>query len=225
MLDVSGRVEHVALAFDRTVNYGVCMDIVTDTRSRIIAAAKPRFHSRSYANVGIQEICDSAGVQKGSFYHFFPSKRDLVMAVIDEFADEWANGFVAEAFDPALPPLERIDYLIDAIYFWQKSIKQVHGRMLGCIFGNLTLEVSTQDDILRAKLLAIFVRAKSRFKQTLDEAIAAGTIAPLDSALTGEAMLAYLEGVILLAKAQNDPELLYRLGPAVKSLRVEMAAG
>jgi TetR/AcrR family transcriptional regulator, transcriptional repressor for nem operon len=200
------------------------MNIVTDTRSRIIAAAKPRFHSRSYANVGIQEICDSAGVQKGSFYHFFPSKRDLVMAVIDEFADEWANGFVAEAFDPALPPLERIDYLIDAIYFWQKSIKQVHGRMLGCIFGNLTLEVSTQDDILRAKLLAIFVRAKSRFKQTLDEAIAAGTIAPLDSALTGEAMLAYLEGVILLAKAQNDPELLYRLGPAVKSLRVECAA-
>jgi TetR/AcrR family transcriptional regulator, transcriptional repressor for nem operon len=200
------------------------MNIVTDTRSRIIAAAKPRFHSRSYANVGIQEICDSAGVQKGSFYHFFPSKRDLVMAVIDEFADEWANGFVAEAFDPALPPLERIDYLIDAIYFWQKSIKQVHGRMLGCIFGNLTLEVSTQDDILRAKLLAIFVRAKSRFKQTLDEAIAAGTIAPLDSALTGEAMLAYLEGVILLAKAQNDPELLYRLGPAVKSLRVERAA-
>ena len=198
------------------------MNIVIDTRSRIIAAAKPRFHSRSYANVGIQEICESAGIQKGSFYHFFPSKRDLIVAVIEEFADEWANGFVAEAFDPALPPMERIDYLIDAAYFWQKSIKQVHGRMLGCIFGNLTLEVSTQDDILRAKLLAIFGRAKSRFMNALDEAVAAGTIAPLDTALTAEAMLAYLEGVILLAKSQNDPELLYRLGPAIKTLRVEL---
>jgi TetR/AcrR family transcriptional repressor of nem operon len=197
------------------------MNAMTDTRSRIIAAAKPRFHSRSYANVGIQEICDSAGVQKGSFYHFFPSKRDLVMAVIDEFADEWAHGFVAEAFDEALPPLERISYLLDAVYFWQKSVKQVHGRMLGCIFGNLTLEVSTQDDILRAKLLAIFTRAKSRFKETLDEAVAAGAVAPLDTGLTAEAMLAYLEGVILLAKAQNDPELIYRLGPAVRSLRIE----
>jgi TetR/AcrR family transcriptional repressor of nem operon len=197
------------------------MTIVIDTRSRIIAAAKTRFHSRSYANVGIQEICTGAGVQKGSFYHFFPSKRDLVLAVIDEFADEWAHGFVAEAFDAALPPMERIDYLIDAAYFWQKSIKQVHGRMLGCIFGNLTLEVSTQDDILRAKLLAIFARAKSRFEQALREAVAEGTIAPLDAGLTAEAMLAYLEGVILLAKAQNDPELLYRLGPAIKSLRVE----
>jgi len=197
------------------------MNLVTDTRSRIIAAAKPRFHSRSYANVGIQEICESAGVQKGSFYHFFPSKRDLVLAVIDEFADEWAHGFVAEAFDPALPPMERIDYLIDAAYFWQKSIKQVHGRMLGCLFGNLTLEVSTQDDILRAKLLAIFARAKSRFEATLAEAVADGALAPLDATRTAEAMLAYLEGVILLAKAQNDPELLHRLGPAIKTLRVE----
>jgi TetR/AcrR family transcriptional repressor of nem operon len=34
-------------------------------------------------------------------------------------------------------------------------------------------------------------------------------------------MLAYLEGVILLAKAQNDPEVLYRLGPAIKTLRIE----
>jgi TetR/AcrR family transcriptional repressor of nem operon len=199
------------------------MNTVPDTRSRILAAAKSGFHSRSYANLGIQEICDSAGVQKGSFYHFFPSKRDLVLAVIDEFADDWANGFIAEAFDPALPPLERIDYLIDAAYFWQKSIKQVHGRMLGCIFGNLALEVSTQDDILRAKLLAIFAAAKSRFKETLDQAVTAGTLAPLDTGLTAEAMLAYLEGVILLAKSQNDPELIYRLGPAIKSLRVELA--
>jgi TetR/AcrR family transcriptional repressor of nem operon len=197
------------------------MNIITDTRSRIIAAAKPRFHSRSYANVGIQEICEGAGIQKGSFYHFFPSKRDLVMAVIDEFADEWAHGFVAEAFDPALPPMERIDYLIDAAYFWQKSIKEVHGRMLGCIFGNLTLEVSTQDDILRAKLLAIFTRAKTRFQEALDQAVATEAIPPLDSALTAEAMLAYLEGVILLAKAQNDPDVIYRLGPAIKTIRIE----
>jgi len=198
------------------------MNIPTDTRSRIIAAAKPRFHSRSYANVGIQEICEGAGIQKGSFYHFFPSKRELVMAVIDEFADEWANGFVAEAFDPALPPMERIDFLIDAAYFWQKSIKQIHGRMLGCLFGNLTLEVSTQDDILRAKLLAIFTRAKARFNETLKQATAAGDIPALDTALTAEAMLAYLEGVILLAKAQNDPEVIYRLGPAIKSIRIEL---
>ena len=120
--------------------------------------------------------------------------------------------------------MDRLDYLGHPAYFWQKPVKQGHGRILGCIFGNLALEVRTQDDILRAKLLAIFSRAKSRFKETLEEAFAAGTIAPLDADLTAEAMLAYLEGVILLAKSQNDPEVIYRLGPAIKTLRVEKAA-
>ena len=198
------------------------MNLAKDTRERIIEAAKSRFHSRSYADVGIKEICDSAAIQKGSFYHFFSSKQDLVLAVIEEFATEWADGFVAEAFDPALPPMERIDYMIDAAYFWQNSVKQVHGRMSGCLFGNLALEMSTKDEILRAKLLAVFSKAKNRFRDTLDEAVESGAIDPLDTELTAEAMLAYLEGMILLAKAQNDPEVIYRLGPGMKSIRIEI---
>jgi len=34
-------------------------------------------------------------------------------------------------------------------------------------------------------------------------------------------MMAYLEGMILIAKAQNDPEVIYRLGPALKFIRIE----
>lgn len=197
------------------------MSAIKDTRERIIDVAKSRFHNRSYADVGIKEICDMAAIQKGSFYHFFPSKRDLVLAVIDEFAIDWANGFVAEAFDPSLPPMERIDYVMDAAYFWQKSNKDLNGHIPGCLFGNLALEISTQDDVLRAKLNAVFTTAKDRFKDTLDEAVEQGTIPPLDSDVTAEAMLAYLEGMILLAKAENDPEVIYRLGPALKTIRIE----
>jgi TetR/AcrR family transcriptional repressor of nem operon len=194
------------------------------TRERIIEVAKQRFHSRSYADVGIKEICDAAEIQKGSFYHFFPSKRDLVLTVIEEFSADWADGFIAEAFDPKLPPLERIDFLLDAAYFWQKSSQQknIDGRMPGCLFGNLALEVSTKDEVLRARLNAFFRQAKLRFQSALDEAMKDGTLSPLDSELTAEAMLAYLEGVILLAKAQNDPELIYKLGPAIKTLRIEL---
>ncbi len=194
------------------------------TRERIIEVAKQRFHSRSYADVGIKEICDAAEIQKGSFYHFFPSKRDLALTVIEEFAADWASGFIAEAFDPALPPMERFDYLVDAAYFWQKSSqsKDADGRMPGCLFGNLALEISTKDDVLRARLSAFFRLARDRFREALEEAIERGDITPLDTTNTAEAMLAYLEGVILLAKTQNDPELIYRLGPALRSLRIEL---
>jgi TetR/AcrR family transcriptional regulator, transcriptional repressor for nem operon len=197
------------------------MNAEPDTRSRILAVAREMFHGRSYADVGIQEICEGARVQKGSFYHFFPSKQELAMAVIDDMADDWAHGFVAEAFDQNLPPLERLDYMIDAAYYWQKAAKDIEGRMPGCLFGNLALEMSTRDDVMRAKLNAVFEKAKDKFRVTLDEAVAAGTMAPMNTECTATAMLAYLEGIILLAKSRNDPDVILRLGPAIKTLRIE----
>jgi TetR/AcrR family transcriptional repressor of nem operon len=56
---------------------------------------------------------------------------------------------------------------------------------------------------------------------TLDEAVAAGTMAPMNTECTATAMLAYLEGIILLAKSRNDPDVILRLGPAIKTLRIE----
>ena len=198
------------------------MNAPIDTRDRILATARELFHGRSYSDVGIKEICDIAKVQKGSFYHFFPSKRDLAMAVIDDMADDWAHGFVAEAFDRNLPPLERLDYMVDAAYYWQKAAKDLEGRMPGCLFGNLALEVSTRDEVLRAKLNAVFDKAAERFHETLEQAIESGAIAPLDTKATASAMLAFLEGIILLAKTRNDPDVVQRLGPAIKTLRIEL---
>jgi len=195
----------------------------TNTRSRILSTARDMFHGRSYADVGIQEICLAARVQKGSFYHHFPSKRDLALAVIDDVADEWANGFVAEAFDAELPPVERLDYLIDAAYYWQKASTDLEGRMRGCLFGNLALEMSTRDDVMRAKLNYVFDKARDQFRATLDEAVAAGALAAMNTEATASAMLAYLEGVILLAKTRNNPDLIQVLGPAIKTLRIELS--
>ncbi|MCU7851368.1 MAG: TetR/AcrR family transcriptional regulator [Candidatus Thiodiazotropha sp. (ex Monitilora ramsayi)] len=197
------------------------MSINADTKDRILATARELFHGRSYADVGIKEICTLANVQKGSFYHFFPSKQDLAMAVIDDMSDDWAQGFVAEAFDEALPPIERLDYMVDAIYYWQKAAKSAEGRMPGCLFGNLALEVSTRDEVLRARLNAVFDKASASFHKALEQAVELGEMPPLDTAATATAMLAYLEGVILLAKTRNDPEVVRILGPAIKSIRIE----
>lgn len=199
------------------------MNLAPDTKTRILATARELFHGRSYADVGIKEICDLAKVQKGSFYHFFPSKQDLAMAVIDDMADDWAHGFVAEAFDQALPPMERLDYMIDAAYYWQKAAKDIEGRMPGCLFGNLALEISTRDEVLRAKLNAVFDKASSRFHEALNEAVERGETPPMDTKATAAAMLAFLEGVILLAKTRNDPDIVRELGPAIKTLRIELS--
>ena len=85
------------------------MDTVTDTRQRIIDSARELIYARSYTDVGVQQICDNAGVKKGSFYHFFPSKRDLTLAVLDQLQVFFRDTILNRAFAADIPPLQRIE--------------------------------------------------------------------------------------------------------------------
>ena len=77
-------------------------------RTRLVESAGARIHANSYATATVEDLCADAGVQKGSFYYFFPSKRDLALAAVD---DQWAGTratILEPAFAPDVKPLERI---------------------------------------------------------------------------------------------------------------------
>ena len=59
------------------------MGRTSDARERLIASAIDLIGARSYRAVSVDDLCAHAGVNKGSFYHFFPAKRDLALAAID----------------------------------------------------------------------------------------------------------------------------------------------
>ncbi len=88
------------------------MSAQSDTRTRILEAARDLIYASSYADVGVQAICDRAGVKKGSFYHFFKSKQALTLAVIDHFFSDFRDSLIREAFDSDLPPPERFERLV-----------------------------------------------------------------------------------------------------------------
>jgi TetR/AcrR family transcriptional regulator, transcriptional repressor for nem operon len=196
------------------------MDTPTDTRQRILESARDLIYARSYGDVGVAAICDGAGVKKGSFYHFFPSKRDLTLAVIDEFLIEFKERIFAEAFSQSLPPMQRFQRLAELAYRFQKEIAEETGHTLGCPFGNIALEMSTQDEVLRQKVELIFSRMETLFRDTLKEAMAQGEIGEIDIEATASAMVAYAEGIMLLAKTRNDPEVLRTLMPALADIRI-----
>src|SRR6478735_1358436 len=105
------------------------MGRTSDARERILAAGAELFGRRSYASIGVAEICAAAGVPKGSFYYFFPSKQALALEVVQRLRDL----FVATAE-------------------MQNEALKGTGAVVGCLFGNLALEVSEQDDPVRARL-------------------------------------------------------------------------
>lgn len=196
-----------------------------DTRQRILESARDLIFARSYAEVGVAAICKNAGVKKGSFYHFFPSKQELTLAVIDEFLIEFKQSIYAEAFHPSLTPMSRFHRLGELAYRFQKEIADTTGHTLGCPFGNIAVEMSTQDEVLRLKVDAIFAQLEGLFRETLSEAMAQGEIGDIDIDATANAMVAYLEGVMLMAKARNDPEVIRVLSPAMVDIRITRVKG
>jgi TetR/AcrR family transcriptional repressor of nem operon len=191
-----------------------------DTKQRLLDTAQKLFYARSYEDVGVQEICQEAGVKKGSFYHFFPSKRDLTLAILDESWKHLRETMLADAFIRDIPPLKRIERFLDAQYRHHKVVKDETGQVLGCPFGNLAGEMSTQDEVLRQRLKQIFRDLEAPIEAVLEEAMAAGELEELDSRATASAMVAYIEGLTLMAKTLNDPEVVKTLGPAMLKLAV-----
>lgn len=190
----------------------------TDTRDRLIEAAIDLIYGRSFSAVGVQEICAQANVQKGSFYHFFRSKRDLAIAAIDEL---WSR-LREQVFDPAfaedIPPLQRIERFFERSADFQRSQAKAAGHVLGCPLGNLALEMSTQDDELREHLERLFVAAEQRIERALNAARADGSAPDIDPPGAARAVFAYMEGALLMAKTRNDPETVRSLGRSVLAL-------
>lgn len=196
------------------------MTPVTDTYERILNTARGLIHARSYADVGVAAICEQAKVKKGSFYHFFTSKQELTLAVLDSLFVETKEQLLDQVLKSDLPPLARLQKLGEAFYTLQTQLKSQTGHVPGCPLGNLASEMSTQDEIIRRKIDGIFLKLQSAFQQILTEAVAIGDCPPIDIAATAQAMFAYFEGVMLLAKTRNDPEILRQLLPALTQIRI-----
>lgn len=191
----------------------------SDARERLIEAAKSMIFARSYTSVSVDELCTAAGVAKSSFYHFFPSKQTLVLAAIESHWQWFEPAVLAQTFMDQFPPQERILRFFDQVLEKQQAQKQTGGYMRGCPAGNLTLEMSTQDELIRARVEHLFRAWLAYFERMLNEAKEQQLVpTTLDTGATAQALLAYFEGVMLLAKGRNDPSLLHTLRAGALSL-------
>lgn len=188
------------------------MGRVSDARERLLASARELIHERGYNAVGVSELCQHAGINKGSFYHFFPSKQSLALDVVDSVWLE-SRSFLEETLLGDAPPLERLRNYFDALYEGHRQ--RCGGRTQnGCPLGNLALEMSTQDALLRDRLLQSFEGHIGYFERLLREAQSRGDVVEdLDPRRTSEALVAFIQGQIMLSKLRDEPEVLRDLAP------------
>ncbi len=171
----------------------------TNTRERLIATAADLFCRQGYAHTGVNEIMQRARTTSGSFYHFFPTKEDLVLAVVDHIGESLEGEVFGGAVTAVADPVERVFDVLGS----SRRYLEANDFALGSPLGTLAAELSQSHPQVREKLAALFAAWTDRMQLILEEA---GNRLPADvdrRALAGF-ILSAVEGAILQARASRS---------------------
>jgi len=179
------------------------MGRTSDAKERLIEAVIELIWTGSYGSTSVDQICDRAGVKKGSFYHFFESKTELALAGIEHGWTEHRKK-LDQVFSPVVPPLERIWQCFRDFTLEQSELKEKCGRVLGGPIHTLGAEVSTVDEKLRQKLQDILSQFVCYYESAIRDAHAQGVIQAPDAPALARILFAYGEGLLAQARIWND---------------------
>jgi TetR/AcrR family transcriptional repressor of nem operon len=192
----------------------------SDARQKILGAARSLIEGRGYSALGVAEICKAAGVPKGSFYYFFESKEALALTVVDEHwaaqQRDWTRILGGDA-----QPLQRLRQLFEETEAGQRAGQQGCGTVSGCLFGNLTLELSNQTEAVRGRLQEIFDAQVGMVETVVADARERGDVTVPDTREAARAVVAQLEGQVMVAKLYNSTQ---RLSPLWDNCRALLGA-
>lgn len=183
------------------------MGRVSDAKPRLMQAVRELIWTGSYGSTTIDQICDKAGVKKGSFYYFFDSKADLAAEALDA---EWEvrRPELDSIFSATIPPLDRLRKYCEYGYNLQVEIKAKCGCVLGCPLFTLGSEISTQEDRLQKKIQEILDQKRKYLESAIRDAHAAGVIHAPNTAAKARTLFAYYQGLVTQARIQNDLGIL-----------------
>ncbi len=172
-----------------------------ETRARIVDTAAELIFRQGVAGTTIEEVRDGARVSNSQLYHYFDDKPDLVRAVIERQAER------------AIGTQEKFDLSsLDGLREWRDFVVDHNrdtGGLGGCPVGSLGSELAETEPEARAIVAAAFKRWEASIMAGLLRMHALGRLEPdADPRRLSLALLAALEGGLLLAQIQRDPEPL-----------------
>lgn len=174
-----------------------------DTREALIRCGTELCTERGFQVTGIEEVLKRVGVPKGSFYHFFTTKRQFGEAVIQNYARYFHGRLNATLGDETVPPLMRLRNFIKQA---ERGMAKFDYRR-GCLVGNMGQELGGLDDDFRKQLEDVLLSWQSATADCLRDAAAHGE---LSADADAEQLAAFFwigwEGAILRAKLTRNAE-------------------
>jgi TetR/AcrR family transcriptional repressor of nem operon len=174
-------------------------------REKLLGVGTDLMRRSGYAATTVDEICTSAGVTKGAFFHHFASKEALAEACLEKWTEQMATMHRTAAYqsiaDPGEKVLAAIEFMIDA--FAGEDVQK------SCLAGTTVQEISETNQVLREAAHRCLHRGEAYFK-TLLEAASSSRRVQLDTTSLAELWMGTIQGSLLLAKASRDPTVIQR---------------
>ncbi len=94
-----------------------------ERHAEFLEVAQALFYSKGYERTSVKEIIDAVGVAKGTFYHYFDSKVDLLEALVEKLIEELYGQLqeIVETVlnDPSMSAAEKFEQLFVQIGSWK----------------------------------------------------------------------------------------------------------
>lgn len=168
-----------------------------ETRERILDAALSVFSNKGYHDTRMDEIVEASNTSKGSIYFYFPNKERLFLALVDQFADL----------------LER--RVVEAVEREEEGIARVRAALQACLetFGRyrrpakiLLVQAVGLGSVFEKKRIEVNDRFAGLIKQYLNESIAVGDIAPVDTEVVSYAWMGAIYGIVIRWVYTGEPD-------------------
>lgn len=175
--------------------------VTQNSRTKLLDAALHVIRSKGYVATTVDDLCHSAGVTKGSFFHHFKSKEELALAAVDYWNAMTGGMFAQSAYQQLPDPRDRVLAYIDL----RAEILQGELPDFTCLLGTMVQETYETHPRIRdacnagiashAHTVAIHIAAAKQ--QYVPDA----TWDPETVALYTQAVI---QGAFILAKAQGS---------------------
>jgi len=178
-------------------------------REQILDAAFHTFTRRGYRDTAVDEIAAAADTSKGGVYFHFPTKEAIFRELMKTTADRLAAK-VERAVAGQTEPIAKADAALRAVLVTFAG----HRTMARLLF----VDAMGAGRVFNAETNALHDRFAAMIAGYLDEAIEAGTIPPIDTALTGVAWFGALNEVVARWLLIDDPAPLETVYPTLRAL-------
>jgi TetR/AcrR family transcriptional repressor of nem operon len=181
------------------------------TRDRLVEAALYLFWLNGYAATGIAQILERAKANAGSFYYFFKTKEELLLAVLELYVQTLQPIVVQPVFDQTQDPVERVFGILN---FYRQNLLST-GCTYGCPIGRLALEIPEEQFRVHKRLADNFDGWTAAVEKCLEDS---KHRFPRDTDMKtlSKFVLTVMEGGVMQARAHR------KIGPfdaSVKHLR------